>query len=135
MKKPKLKIEEVLDINGREVRLTNLSKLFWPEDGITKRDLLQYYADVSPFLLPHVKDRAMVMKRYPHGYAGEFFFMKRTPSPKPERLQTCSIEHASGRIIDFPMVQDLASLLWAVNLSCIDLNPWYARCDDVYRPD
>jgi bifunctional non-homologous end joining protein LigD len=61
--------------------------------------------------------------------------MKRTPSPKPEWLQTCAIEHASGNIIDFPVIQDLAALLWVVNLGCIDLNPWYARCDDVYRPD
>src|SRR5438045_437243 len=77
----------------------------------------------------------MVMKRYPHGAAGEFFFMKRAPSPRPEWIETCSIEHGSGSVIDFPMVQDLASLLWIVNLGCIDLNPWYARCDDVNRPD
>ncbi len=135
MKKSKLKIEEAVTVNGHEVRLTNLSKPFWPEDGITKRDLLQYYADVSPFLLPHLRDRAMVMKRYPHGYDGEFFFMKRTPNPHPEWLETCSIEHASGNIIDFPMIQDLPALLWVVNLGCIDLNPWYARCDDIDRPD
>jgi bifunctional non-homologous end joining protein LigD len=61
--------------------------------------------------------------------------MKRAPSPRPEWIETCSIEHASGNTIDFPMVQDLASLLWLVNLGCIDLNPWYARCDDVDRPD
>jgi len=77
----------------------------------------------------------MVMKRYPHGIEGEFFFMKRTPSPKPEWLKTCSIEHRSGNIIDFPMVQDLAGILWVVNLGCIDLNQWYARCDDIHRPD
>jgi bifunctional non-homologous end joining protein LigD len=119
----------------RRVRLTNLDKLFWPDLGLTKRDLLQYYADVAPYLLPHLKHRAMVMKRYPNGAAGEHFFMKRTPSPRPAWIETCAIEHASGNIIDFPMVQDLASLLWAVNLGCIDLNPWYARCDDVDRPD
>jgi bifunctional non-homologous end joining protein LigD len=77
----------------------------------------------------------MVMKRYPNGAAGKCFFMKRAPSPRPPWIETCSIEHASGNIIDFPMVQDLASLLWLVNLGCIDLNPWYARCDDVDRPD
>ena len=122
-------------VGSRSVRLTNLGKVFWPEIGLTKRDLLQYYADVAPALLPHVADRAMVMKRYPNGAAGEFFFMKRTPSPRPEWLETCSIEHASGNVIDFPMVQDVASLLWVVNLGCIDLNQWYARCDDVDRPD
>jgi bifunctional non-homologous end joining protein LigD len=136
----KLKIPEdcetlVFGSGKRDVRLTNLQKTFWPELGITKGQLIQYYADISPFLLPHLRDRAMVMKRYPHGYAGTFFFMKRTPSPRPEWLQTCSIEHASGSVIDFPLIQDLAALLWVVNLGCIDLNPWYSRCDDVHRPD
>ncbi len=127
--------DAVVDIGGRPVRLTNLDKPFWPEAGIVKRELLQYYADVSPVLLPHLADRAMVMKRYPDGAAGEPFFMKRAPSPRPEWIETCAIEHASGSVIDFPMIQDLASLLWVVNLGCIDLNPWYARCDDVDRPD
>jgi bifunctional non-homologous end joining protein LigD len=120
---------------GREVRLTNLKKLFWPELGVTKRDLLQYYADISPALLPHLHDRAMVMKRYPNGAAGDFFFMKRAPEPRPAWIETCAITHTSGNVIDFPLVQDLASLLWVINLGCIDLNPWYARRDDVDRPD
>src|ERR1051325_8911790 len=68
-----------LSVGGRVVTLTNLHKPFWPELGITKGDLIQYYADISPVLLPHLKDRAMVMKRYPHGAHGEFFFMKRVP--------------------------------------------------------
>lgn len=119
----------------RVIQLTNLDKVFWPELGLTKRDLLRYYTDVSAALLPHLKDRAMVMKRYPNGIHGEWFFMKRTPSPKPEWLETCEIMHKSKNLIAFPMVQDLASLLWVVNLGCIDLNPWYARCDDVDRPD
>ena len=75
------------------------------------------------------------MKRYPNGIHGKFFFMKRTPSPSPEWLETCAIMHRSKGLIAFPMVQDLASLLWLVNLGCIDLNPWYSRCDDIDRPD
>jgi bifunctional non-homologous end joining protein LigD len=122
-------------VGGRAVHLTNLDKPFWPALGLTKGDLLQYYADVSGALLPHLRDRAMVMKRYPNGAAGEFFFMKRAPSPRPPWIEICSIEHGSGSVIDFPMVQDLAALLWVVNLGCIDLNQWYARCDDVDRPD
>jgi bifunctional non-homologous end joining protein LigD len=124
-----------LRVGGREVQLTNLDKVFWPELGYTKRDLLQYYADVSRALLPHLQDRAMVMKRYPNGIHGKCFFMKRTPSPRPEWLETCKITHQSNNVIAFPMIQDLASLLWVVNLGCIDLNPWYASCDDVNRPD
>ena len=122
-------------LHGKTVTLTNLRKVFWPALGISKGDLLQFYADVAPVLLPHLANRAMVMKRYPHGIAGEFFFMKRAPSPRPEWIETCAIEHASGNIIDFPVIRDLASLLWVINLGCIDLNPWYARCDDVDRPD
>jgi bifunctional non-homologous end joining protein LigD len=125
----------VVEADGRPVSLTNLEKLFWPKLGVTKGDLLRYYAAVAPVLLPHLRDRAMVMKRYPNGASGKCFFMKRAPSPRPGWVETCAIEHASGSAIDFPMVQDLASLLWVVNLGCIDLNQWYARCDDVNRPD
>jgi bifunctional non-homologous end joining protein LigD len=124
-----------VEVNGRVVRLTNLNKLFWPKRGVTKRDLIQYYIDVAPVLLPHLKDRAMVMKRYPNGAGGDFFFMKRAPSPRPNWIEICSIEHSSGNVINFPMIQDLASLMWVINLGCIDLNQWYARCDDVDRPD
>ncbi len=124
-----------LTIGDRTVSLTNLPKPFWPELKISKRDLLQYYADISPALLPHLADRAMVMKRYPNGAAGEFFFMKRTPPNSPAWLRTCSVKHGSGNVIDFPVIDDLAALLWVVNLGCIDLNQWYARCDDIDRPD
>jgi len=124
-----------LDVGGRRVRLTNLEKLFFPEIGGTKRDLLQYYADVAGALLPHIRDRAMVMKRYPNGATGEFFFMKRAPASRPDWIGTCAIEHSSGSVIDFPVIDDVAALLWVINLGCIDLNQWYARCDDVDRPD
>jgi bifunctional non-homologous end joining protein LigD len=124
-----------LDVDGCEVRLTNLDKPFWTDPTITKGDLIQYYADVAPVLLPHIQDRAMVMKRYPHGAAGEFFFMKRAPEPRPEWIRICRIDHDSGNVINFPVIDDLPSLLWVINLGCIDLNQWYARCDDVDRPD
>src|SRR5829696_7166827 len=135
IKLPKDKNTLDVEIDDKVVRLTNLNKLFWPKLGVTKRDLIQYYLDVAPVLLPHIVDRAMVMKRYPHGAAGEFFFMKRAPSPRPDWIEICNIEHGSKGVIDFPMVQDRASLLWVINLGCIDLNQWYATCDDVDRPD
>ncbi len=124
-----------LELGGHPVKLTHLDKIFWPELGLTKGDLLRYYAEVAPWLLPHLRGRAMVMKRYPNGIAGSFFFMKRAPSPRPAWITTCRIAHRSGNVIDFPLVQDLAALLWVVNLGCIDLNPWYAPCDDLQRPD
>jgi bifunctional non-homologous end joining protein LigD len=122
-----------LRFGARDIRLTNLDKLFWKKLGIKKRDLLQYYADISTWLLPHIADRAMVMKRYPNGAEGEFFYMKRAPSPRPEWIEICPIMHSE--MVHFPIVQDLPSLLWLINLGCIDLNPWYARCDDTDRPD
>jgi len=127
--------DAVVSVGGCEVRLTNLRKPFWPELGITKGALIQYYADVAPVLLPHIRDRAMVMKRYPNGAAGDFFFMKRAPSPRPRWIRTCTIDHGSKGVIDFPVIDDLAALLWVINLGCIDLNQWYARCDDIDRPD
>ncbi|MGC2722125.1 MAG: non-homologous end-joining DNA ligase [Candidatus Acidiferrales bacterium] len=127
--------DATIHVEGGDVHVSNLNKIFWPGLRLTKRDLLQYYLDVSPWLLPHLHDRAMVMKRYPNGIDGGFFFMKRAPSPRPKSIPICSIKHHSGNVIDFPMVQDVATLLWVVNLGCIDLNPWYARCDDVDRPD
>ena len=127
--------EIILKFGAQEVRLTNLRKPFWKKLGITKRDLLQYYADVSPWLLPHLHDRAMVMKRYPNGAEGDFFYMKRAPEPRPKWIEICEIDHGSAGVINFPMVQDLPTLLWLINLGCIDLNQWYAHCDDTDRPD
>jgi bifunctional non-homologous end joining protein LigD len=124
-----------LKVDGREVRLTNLRKLFWPELGVTKGALIQYYADVAPVLLPHIRDRAMVMRRYPNGAAGSSFFMKEAPTPRPAWIRICAIDHGAGKVVNFPVIDDRPSLLWLINLGCIDLNQWYARCDDVHRPD
>ena len=125
----------ILKVDGRDVRLTNLRKSFWPELGITKGALIQYYADVARVLLPHIRDRAMVMRRYPNGAAGASFFMKEAPSPRPPWIRICRIDHGDGKAVNFPVIDDRPSLLWLINLGCIDLNQWYARCDDVHRPD
>ncbi len=122
-------------VGEQRVKLTNLKKPFWPELGITKGGLIEYYLRVSDALLPHLRDRAMVMKRYPNGWQGDFFFMKRAPSPRPRWIRTCRIEHDSGSVIDFPIIEDVPALLWVINLGCIDLNQWYARCDNVDLPD
>lgn len=124
-----------VDFDGRAVALTNLNKMFFADLGLTKGDLLRYYHRIAPAVLPHVAGKPMVMKRYPHGAAGDFFFMKRAPNPRPPWIRTCPVEHRSGNVIDFPVIDDLASLMWLINLGCIDLNPWYAPCDDFTRPD
>ena len=126
----------VLTVDGNEVRLTNLRKIFWPELGLTKGDLLQYYADVAGVLLPHVRDprdgdEALPARRRRRVLLHE---ARADAAPavdsRPARSTT-----APGNVIDFPMIQDRAALLWVVNLGCIDLNQWYATCDDVDRPD
>jgi bifunctional non-homologous end joining protein LigD len=132
---PRDKNDVNVKVGGRDVRLTNLNKVFWPELKITKGDLLQYYADVAPVLLPHIADRAMVMRRYPNGAFGESFFMKEAPSPRPPWIRICPIHHHDEKVVNFPVIDDLASLLWVVNLGCIDLNQWYGRCEDYNRPD
>ena len=126
--------DATVEVGGRRVALTNLRKIYFPELKLTKGDLLRYYVRISDVLIPHIADRAIVMKRYPHGVTGDFFYMKRAPSPRPPWIRTCSIEHSSGNSIDFAVVDDLASLLWLINLGCIDLNPWYSPCDDPDHP-
>ena len=86
-------------------------------------------------LLAHTDQRAMLMKRYPNGMGGKFFFMKRAPVPRPKWIRTCVIEQAGADVMDFPIVGDVASLAWMINLGCIDLNPWYARADAIDCPD
>jgi bifunctional non-homologous end joining protein LigD len=122
-------------VRGRRVNLTNLDKPFFPQLGLRKRDLLQYYADVAALLVPYLADRPMTLKRYPNGVDGDFFYMKRTPAGHPSWLRTCAVEHGPENTINFPVVDDAAGLLWVINLGCIDLNEWYSRCDDTDRPD
>lgn len=131
---PKKVESATIKVGGKSLALTNLNKIFWPKIGLRKRDLLEYYERIAPVLLPHLRDKAIVMKRYPNGIDGEFFFMKRTPASRPDWIRTCPIAHGKG-IIDFPLAPDLASLLWLINLGCIDLNPWYAPCESPDQPD
>jgi bifunctional non-homologous end joining protein LigD len=123
-------------IGKREVAVTNLDKVFFPERGLTKGDLIRYYLDVAEYVLPHVRRRPMQMLRYPDGVDGFFFYQKRVPNPHPEWLKTVHILFpGSGRTADFPVVTDAASLAWMVNLGCIDLHTWHCRVDDIERPD
>jgi bifunctional non-homologous end joining protein LigD len=123
-------------IGRRDVQLTNLDKVFFPEPGLTKGDLVHYYLDLADCLLPHVRKRPMQMLRYPDGVDGFFFYQKRVPKQHPEWLETVHILFpGSGRTADFPVVTDAASLAWIVNLGCIDLHTWHCRVDDVEKPD
>ena len=125
----------------RVLKLSNLDKVFLPDEGITKGDLLAYYRAVAPVLLPHIKDRPFTMKRYPDGIEGGFFFQKDAPKHMPEWIPTRAFEVSTReaprqqRTISFPLVNDELALLWMVNMGCIDLNTWYSRVDKPERPD
>jgi bifunctional non-homologous end joining protein LigD len=122
-------------VAGREVKVTNLEKIFFPEPGLTKGDLIQYYVDVADAVLHHVERRPMQMKRHPNGVDGDFFYQKRVPNPHPDWLQTVHINYPSGNEADFPVVTDAAGLAWIANLGCIELHTWHSRVNDVNRPD
>jgi bifunctional non-homologous end joining protein LigD len=117
--------------NGkRELRLSNLDKVFWPHEGITKGDLLDYYREVAPVIVPHLKGRPFTMRRYPDGAFGKVFFQKKAPSHMPDWIGTFREGES-----DYPVVDDELGLLWMVNMGCIDMNPWYSRVDKPDRPD
>ena len=122
-------------IGNREVKLTNLDKVFFPALGLTKGDLIHYYLDMAPYVLYQASRRPMQMKRYPDGVDGFFFYQKRVPEPHPDWLDTFHIKFPSGRSADFPVVADAAGLAWIANLGCIELHTWHSRVDDIERPD
>jgi bifunctional non-homologous end joining protein LigD len=125
----------------RLLRLSNLDKVFWPEAGITKGDLLSYYREVAPAVLPHLRDRPFTMKRYPDGWQGDHFFQKDAPKHMPEWIPTRPFVVSTRdtprrrREIQVPFVNDELALLWMVNMGCIDMNTWYSRVDKPDRPD
>lgn len=122
----------------RTVRLSNLDKLYWSADGITKGDLLAYYREVAPWLLPHLRDRPFTMKRYPDGWAGRPFFRRDATNYAPAWMKRASVEMGSGgdeRTIEVPAVNDELALLWMVNTGCIECHTWYSRMDRLDRPD
>jgi bifunctional non-homologous end joining protein LigD len=135
-----LPVESEIRRGKRVLRLSNLDKVFFPEDGITKGDLLLYYREIAPVLVPHLKDRPFTMKRYPDGIEGGHFFQKDAPKHMPEwiprrRFRSTSRETREKRTIAYPLVNDELALLWMVNMGCIDMNAWYSRVDKPSRPD
>ena len=127
--------KELLDVDGREVVISNPDKVFFPELGLTKLDLVTYYVAVADGALSGVADRPMALKRYVNGAEGEFFFQKRAPASRPEWIETVELRFPSGRSAREIVVGDVAQLAWVVNLGCIDLNPHPVRADDLEHPD
>jgi DNA ligase D-like protein (predicted polymerase) len=125
----------ILDVGGREVTITSPSKIYFPDAGLTKLDVVRYYLAVGEGALRGIHNRPIVLKRYVSGIHNDFFFQKRAPTPRPDWLPTVELRFPSGRTAHELIITELAQLLWIVNLGCIDLNPHPVRADDLAHPD
>ena len=124
-----------VEADGHTVTVTNPDKVFFATRGETKLDLVRYYLAVGPGALVGVRDRPTVLKRFPHGAEGEFFYQKRVPTSRPPWIETVTVAFPSGRFAEELCPVDVAHIAWAANLGCLDLNPWPVRRDDVDHPD
>ena len=126
-----------MDVDGRELRLSNLDKVFWPDEGYTKGDLLAYYYNVAELILPHLRERPLTMKRMPDGISGPFFYEKTAPSHTPDWIPRCPVrsDESKDGVIGYLMVNDLATLLFVANLGCIEMHPLHSRCSTIETPD
>jgi bifunctional non-homologous end joining protein LigD len=123
----------------RDVRLSSADRVLFPEDGITKGDLFAYYGEIAPVLVPHLKNRPFTMKRWREGIRGGSFFQKQAPKGMPSWVKTRRFRthprEGGSRLVDFILVNDEPTLLWTVQMHCIDMNAWYSRVDKPHRPD
>jgi bifunctional non-homologous end joining protein LigD len=123
-------------IRGKRLTLSNLDKIFYPKAGFTKAQVIDFYLRIAPALLPHLRDRPLTLKRYPNGVAGEYFYEKNCPSHRPPWVKTAPIwSDQNQRVMQFCLVQDLATLAWAVNLADLEMHVPLHRAPDVDRPD
>ncbi|MFZ5642419.1 MAG: non-homologous end-joining DNA ligase [Bacillota bacterium] len=125
--------KSVVRVEGREIKLTNLGKVFWPE-GLTKAHLVKYYTDIAPIIIPHLKNRPLVMKRYPDGIEGESFYQKECPDYAPDWIETYPVRH-SEKTVNYIVCNDAATLVWLANQACIEVHAWLSLLDNVDCPD
>ena len=128
-----------LEVGRRQVRLTSPDKLLFPGDGVTKRDLADYYTAIGDTIVPHLRNRPFTLKRYPYGIRGQAYFHKQAPKGKPSWLPTRQFRtwprEGGSRLVDFTIVNEPAAVVWMVQMNCIDMNAWYSRVDKPERPD
>lgn len=125
--------ETVVTIRNHEVKLTNLDKIMWPE-GLTKAHLIKYYSDMAPYILPHLYNRPVVMKRYPGGLTGEPFYQKECPDYAPAWIKRYPVEH-SEKVVNYIICNDKETLVWLANQACIELHAWLAGIENLESPD
>jgi len=123
----------------RDVKLSSADRVLFPEDGITKGDVFDYYGRIAPAILPHLKNRPFTLKRYPHGIHAESYFQKQAPKGLPDSIPTRQFtthpREGGSRLVDFVLVNSRDALLWMVQMNCVDMNAWYSRVDKPERPD
>jgi bifunctional non-homologous end joining protein LigD len=124
---------------AKTVNLSSADRVLFPDDGVTKGDLFEYYRAVAPALVPHLRDRPFTMKRYPHGITGEVFFQKQAPKHIPSWIPTRQFRtwprEGGSRLVDFALVNTTEAVLFMIQNNCIDMNAWYSRVDKPQRPD
>jgi bifunctional non-homologous end joining protein LigD len=125
-------VRQILQLNGYEIPVSNLDKVYWPEEGITKGDIIEYYIRVWPWLGPHLYGRPLSLVRYPEGIKGDFFYQKNFPDPPPW-VQVLPVE-TNERTVHYAMANNLETLIWSINLGCIEVHPWLSRYDQLDRP-
>ncbi len=126
----------VARVDERDIALTNLDKLYWPEDGLGKRDLIDYYISMAPYLLPHLHNRPFTLVRYPEGIEGEFFYQKECPEHAPDWVQRIPVAVDGGsKQINFVLCNDLPTLVWLANLGCVEVHAWASRSEKLENPD
>jgi bifunctional non-homologous end joining protein LigD len=132
-------MNEEVRIGRRRVRVTNADRVLFPGDGVTKRDLVSYYVDVAPALVPHLRNRPFTLKRYPHGIRDRPYFQKQAPQGLPSWIPTRQFRtwprEGGSRLVDFVLMNEPAAVAWMVQMNCIDMNAWYSRVDKPERPD
>ena len=128
--------EEVVNINGHDLKFTNLQKIYWPKEKISKRDMLNYYYEVTPYILPYMQNRPQSLNRHPNGINGPNFYQKNVEGKVADWIQTYPYRSESdGEIKKFLVCADEASLLYIANLGCIEMNPWHSRVESADNPD
>ena len=126
---------QVRKVNGKELKFNNLSKLYWPEDGVSKRDLFNYYYAMADFILPYLKDRPLSLNRFPGGIHGKSFYQKDVKGKAPEWAKTFPYTTSDGEPKEYLVGDDTATLLWMASLGCIEINPWFSRIQSPDYPD
>jgi len=126
---------ETIKIQGKTLQLTNLDKVLWPEIKISKGEMIEYYLSVAPYLLPFLKNRPLSMKRFPDGIEGEHFFEKNAPSFRPKWIKTKPVKDTAGKVVNYILVNDLATLCWVANLACIEFHIFLSAAPKIEKPD